>query len=234
MPGARQARAFHDYLEDNLAAFGHHVTLIFDHLHAFPDDLVHSLLLTLRSIYTERNLSEAPQLTVVVAGSINLADFSTGPTSPFNVAKVVQIKPLDEEQGRELIVRTLELHGRFTSEGAIAEILKWAGGDRYFLPLLCVWSAEAVAGYQRPAITSAVVRRAAERLWFTDEAQAPIREAIRIIEEDSGTLLDVLRLLDAGKVAKAVAQQAITRSGANAPGIMWCGRSGKWVLSDQE
>ena len=214
VPGARQARAFHDYLEDNLAAFGHHVTLIFDHLHAVPDDLVHSLLLTLRSIYTERNLNEAPQLTVVVAGSINLADFSTGPTSPFNVAKAVQIKPLDEEQSRELIVRTLELQDRYASKGAIAEILKWAEGDRYFLPLLCDWSAEAVAGYQRPAITSAVVRRAAERLWLTDEAQAPIREAIRIIEEDSGTLLDVLRLLDAGKVAKAVAQQAITRSGA--------------------
>lgn len=212
-PHPQRARAFQDYLEECLAAFGRHTTLIFDHLHPVPDDLIHSLLLVLRSVYTERDLHEAPQWTVVVAGGINLADFSTGPTSPFNIAKAVRIEPLDGEQSRELAHRTLQWYDRNVSKGALAEILRWAEGDRHFLPLLCNWSAEAVAGYQRPTITSAVVRRAVKRLWLTDEAQAPIREAIRLIEEDAGTLLDVLQILDDGKLAKRASHQSITRSG---------------------
>ena len=99
-------RAFQNFLADCLPALRHHLTLLFDHLHALPDDLVHSLLLTLRAVHNERNLEEGPQLTVLVTGGTNLANFSSGPTSPFNIAKAVRVKPLDAEQSRELAIHT--------------------------------------------------------------------------------------------------------------------------------
>ena len=207
------ARAFQNFLADCSPALGHHLTLLFDHLHALPDDLVHSLLLTLRAVHNERNLEEVPQLTVLVTGGTNLANFSSGPTSPFNIAKAVRVQLLDAERGRDLAIHTWAAHGRSASEGAITELLTWAGGDHYLLPLLCGWSAEAVAGHQYPLVTRSAVRRAAQRLRLTDEAQSPIREAIRVIEEDSGTLLDVLHLLEKGPLAKSSAHQIITRTG---------------------
>lgn len=209
----QDARSFQNFLLDSLPVFGRHLALLFDHLHALPDDLVHSLLLSLRAIHNERGLENGAQVTVLVTGGTNLANFSSGPTSPFNIAKAVRVKPLDPEQSRSLAIHAWQAWGRSATEGATAELLKWASGDHYLLPLLCGWSAEAVEGYQRPVVTRAAVRRAAQRLWLTDEAQASIREAIRIIEEDSGTLLDVLHLIEKSSLAKSSAHQSITPTG---------------------
>lgn len=207
------ARDFQNFLASCLPAQKRHLTLLFDHLHALPDDLVHSLLLTLRSVHNERKLEEGPQLTVLVTGGTNLANFSSGPTSPFNIAKAVRLKPLDAAQSRELALRTWQAHDRSASEGAITELLAWAGGDHYLLPLMCGWSAEAVTGHQRLLVTRSAVRRAAQRLQLTDEAQAPIREAIRVIEEDAGTLLAVVHLIERGPLAKSAAHQSPTPMG---------------------
>lgn len=212
-PAPQTARDFQNFLADRLATLRCDLTLLFDHLHALPDDLVHSLLLTLRSAHTERKLEAGPQLTVLVTGGTNLANFSAGPTSPFNIAKAVRVNPLNAAQSRDLALRTWAALGRTASPGAVAELLDRAGGDHYLLPLMCGWSAEAVAGHQRPQVTRAAVRRAAQRLQLTDEAQAPIREAIRVIEEDAGTLLDVVHLLERGPLAKSAARQDITPTG---------------------
>jgi signal transduction histidine kinase len=208
------ARDFQYYLERCLRGQGQHLTLLIDHLHALPNDLVHSLLKALRSLYTERSIEDWPQLSVVVTGGTSLADFSTGPTSPFNIAKSVLVTPLSQEQSRALAERTLSEHGRSASVGALERILQWTAGDYYLTPLLCTWSAQAVRGYRRPTVTSQVVDRAAQRLKLAEEAQVTTRRAIQIIEEDPETLLDVLAILEHGELPRNQARQVPTRTGA--------------------
>ncbi len=209
------ARGLLNYLTGCLQALDRSLVLLIDHLQALPHDLIHNLLLTLRAVYAERQLENPVQLGVVVTGGMNLAGFSSGPTSPFNIAKPVVIEPLDKVQSKALARATLERLHLPASENALETICRWVGGDQHLIPLLCSWCAETVRGYRNPLVTSSVVERAAERLWRADEAQAPIREAVQIIEEDPDTLLDIIDILDRGSLHRSKSRQAITRSGAN-------------------
>lgn len=207
------ARRFQHYLEDCLQAADRHIALLVEHLQTLPQDLVHSLLLALRSVYMERNLDGASQLVAVIAGGMSLAGLSVGRTSPFNIARPVVIAPLTEAQGLALARETLAAYNRRVSDNALQRLLEWAGGDYYLLPLLCAWSAEVVQGYQRPLITTTVVNRAAQRLLETGASLAPVRDAIQIVEEDPDTVLDVLYLLDRGALPRTRSRQPITRTG---------------------
>lgn len=207
-------RDFQSYLERCLQAQGQHLTLLIDHLHALPNDLVHSLLKSLRSLYSERAIDSQPQLSVLITGGTSLADFAAGPTSPFNIAKPIIVTPLNREQSLALAKSTLQGYDKSFSSSALDRILQWAGGDHYLLPLLCTWCAEAVEGYRQPKVTSRVVERAAKRLCSTEEGQSPIRKASQIIEEDPDTLLDLLDIIDRGELPRNRARQKPTRSGA--------------------
>ena len=92
------ARAFQNFLAACADAGDRNLALLIDHLQALPHDLVHSLLLALRSAYMEREADAPRQLVAVVTGGMNLVGLSTGPTSPFNIAKPVVALPLTEEQ----------------------------------------------------------------------------------------------------------------------------------------
>jgi signal transduction histidine kinase len=209
------ARAFVNYLMDCAQCQDRDLVLLIDHLNALPNDLVHSLLLALRSAFMERDSQAQRQLGAVVAGSMNLAGLATGPSSPFNIAHRVLVTPLSRGQSWTLTEATLATYGLRASDGALKRILEWAEGDYWLLPLLCEWSAEAVRGYRKQIVKSTAVDRAAQRISVTDQAQTPMREAIQIIEEDPDTLLDVLHLLDHGELDRKQARQAITRSGVD-------------------
>ena len=73
-----------------------------DHLQALPHDLVHSLPVALRSTYMEWDADAPRQFVAVVTGGMNLVGLSTGPTSPFNIAKPVVVQPLTAEQNLAL------------------------------------------------------------------------------------------------------------------------------------
>ena len=79
-----------------------------DHLQALPHDLVHSLLVALRSAYMEWDADAQRQFVAVVTGGMNLVGLSTGPTSPFNIAKPVVVQPLTTAQSRALAQATLD------------------------------------------------------------------------------------------------------------------------------
>ncbi len=196
-------------------AGGLNLALLIDHLQALPHDLVHSLLLALRSTYMEREADAPHQVVAVVAGGMNLVGLSTGPTSPFNIAKPVVAAPLTEAQSRALAEASLAAAGCHASAQGLARLLAWAGGDRYLLPRLCAWSAALVQDYRRPVVTCPVVERAAEQVWRAAEILPPVREAIRMIEEDPDSMLDILHLLDHGALPRARARQMITRTGAD-------------------
>ena len=100
--GPGSARTFQNYLSACDAAGGAHLALMVDHLQALPHNLVHSLLVALRSAYMEWDADAPRQFVAVVTGGMNLVGLSTGPTSPFNIAKPVVVLPLSEAQSLAL------------------------------------------------------------------------------------------------------------------------------------
>jgi signal transduction histidine kinase len=215
---APDARAFQNYLltcARHPQNAGRHLVLLIDHLQALPHDLVHSLLLALRSAIMEQTGDETPQLTAVVTGGVNLSGLASGPTSPFNIARTVLVPALSAEQTRALAVAAFEARHASVTLGALESIVEWVGGDRYLVPRLCAWSAEIAQSHRRPRVTQPVVQRALQRLRLTDKAQAPIREATRIIEEDPDSMLAVLRILDEGSLPRARLRRNITRTGVD-------------------
>ncbi len=209
------ARALQRYLAACANSSDRGVALLIDHLQALPHDLVHGLLLALRAAYMEREADAPHSLAAVVAGGMNLVSFATGSTSPFNIAKPVVAGPLTEAQSRALAAATLAAYDCPVSARGLDRIVAWAGGDRYLVPQICVWAAETVHDYRRPLVTCSVVERAVERLWIAEEAPPPIRAAIRMIEEDPDTMLDVLHILDHGALARSHSRQTPTRTGAD-------------------
>jgi serine phosphatase RsbU (regulator of sigma subunit) len=229
------ARAFQNYLIRCLDASDRHLVLLIDHLHALPHDLVHELLLALRSAYMEQDFDSPRQLVAVVAGGMNLVGLSTGSTSPFNIARPVAPSPITPEQTRALAQAIFDAYSLRASDGALAEIEAWAGGDANLVAALCAEGAAAVAGRRVGRVTRRTVSRAAQRLWRAETpGVAPprspdpsIREAIHMIEEDPDTMLDVLHLLDHGRLPRSRSRQTITRTGTDRLQL-----SGAVLLSD--
>ncbi len=216
------ARSFQNYLAALLDAppagrdtAPGHLALLIDHLQALPHDLVHSLLLALRATFMERAVDAPRQLVAVVTGGMNLVGLSAGPTSPFNIAKPVVVTALTAEQSEALAAATLDALGCPVSAEALQRITEWGGGDYYLIPRLCTWCTDIVRHHRHPRITRVVVDRAAERVLLSEKPQAPIREAIRMIEEDPDTVLDVLHLLEQGTLPRTRARQMITRTGTD-------------------
>ncbi|MEA3337260.1 MAG: SpoIIE family protein phosphatase [Chloroflexota bacterium] len=221
------ARAFQNFLEGCLNRQDRHLALMIDHLQALPHDLVHSLLLALRATYMERSEDAPTRLVAVVSGSMNLVGLSSGPTSPFNIAKPVVAAEIDRVQSRALAEATLSAHHCQVSPAALDRIVELVGGDRYLLPMLCAWSADAVQSHRVPKVTRSVVDRSVRRLWQVRDSQTPIREAIRLIEEDPDTLLDVLDILDNGPLPRSRSRQMVSRTGTDRLRL-----SGAILLSD--
>jgi len=220
-------RAFQHYVTDVTNQGSRNVALLIDHLQALPHDLVHSLLLALRSAYMEREADAPRSLVAVVTGGMNLVGLSTGPTSPFNIAKPVVTAPLTVEQSRALAEATAQAYDCSISEQALARIVEWAGGDRYLVPRLAALGAELVQAHRLRRVTSAVIARAADRMCLTTEDLPPMRAAIRMIEEDPDTMLDVLHILDHGMLARSRSRQMPTRTGTDRLQL-----SGAVVLAD--
>jgi signal transduction histidine kinase len=210
-----RTRDFQNFLASCLNAGDGHLVLLIDHLQILPQDLMHSLLKALRAVYMERNAAHYRQLDVVITGSVSLAELSQGPSSPFNIAKPVVLPPLTLEQSEALIRSTVAGYGKAISDHALAQILHWTAGDCYLLPYLCYVGQEVMAGYRRPLMTQTVVRQAVDQLWQMESARWPIDEAIRIIEGDVHTLMDVLDILHDGILAGNRARQAYARTGTN-------------------
>ncbi len=211
---ATNARAFQSYLGQCANANRGSVALLIDHLQALPHDLVHSLLVALRAAYMEREADAPHSLVAVVTGGVNLVGLSAGPTSPFNIAKPVVAAPLTEEQSRALAEATLSALGCSASANGMDHIIKWGLGDRYLIPRLCAESSDLVSLHRQRHVSSAIADRAASAL-VERNAPPPVRAAVRMIEEDPDTVLDVLHLLDHESLPRAKSRQMPTRTGTD-------------------
>lgn len=208
------ARGFQGYLAQCANNSNTNIALLIDHLQALPHDLVHSLLVALRAAYMEREADAPHSLVAVVTGGINLVGLSTGPTSPFNIAKPVVVEPLTLEQSRALAEASLAVLECSASAQGMERLIRWGAGDRYLISRLCVDSSELVRLHRRHQVTSAVVERAGAAL-VASGPPPPVRAAIRMIEEDPDTVLDVLHLLDNDALPRIRSRQAPTRTGAD-------------------
>jgi len=211
---ASDPRAFQGYLSQCASASASNLALLIDHLQALPHDLVHSLLVALRAAYMEREADAPHSLVAVVTGGVNLVGLSTGPTSPFNIAKPVVAMPLTEEQSRALAEESLAALGCSASARGMDQILRWGAGDRYLIPRLCVDSSELVSLHLHHRVSSAIAARAGEAL-VAHGPPPPVRAAIRMIEEDADTVLDVLHLLDHDTLLRPRSRQMPTRTGTD-------------------
>ena len=219
-------RGFQSYLAAAAGAGGRSLALLIDHLQALPHDLVHSLLVALRAAYMEREADAPHTLVAVVTGGVNLVGLSSGPTSPFNIAKPVVAAPLTAEQSSALAQESLSALGCSASMNGMKRLLQWASGDRYLIPKLCADSAELVSLHRLRHVTSAIAEKAGRAL-VRQGAAPPIRAAIRMIEEDPDTVLDVLHLLDHDSLPRSRSRQMPTRTGTDRLQL-----SGAVVLSD--
>ncbi len=208
------ARGFQSYLGLTTTTGRRSIALLIDHLQALPHDLVHSLLVALRAAYMEREADAPHTLVAVVTGGINLVGLSSGPTSPFNIAKPVVAAPLTADQSRALAEESLKALGCSASANGLRRLLQWAEGDRYLIPKLCAESAELVSLHRLHHVTSAIAEKAGRAL-VARSAAPPIRAAIRMIEEDPDTVLDVLHLLDHDSLPRARSRQMPTRTGTD-------------------
>lgn len=208
------ARGFQGFLAQAANGCKTNIALLIDHLQALPHDLVHSLLVALRAAYMEREADAPRSLVAVVAGGINLVGLSTGPTSPFNIAKPVVAEPLTAEQSRALAQASLEAYQCSASSCGMEHLMRWAAGDRYLISRLCADASELVRFHRHRRVTSAIVERAGAAL-VAHGPQPPVRAAIRMIEEDPDTILDVLHLLDNDSLPRIHSRQAPTRTGAD-------------------
>ncbi len=208
------ARSFQGYLAQAANSSNTNIALLIDHLQALPHDLVHSLLVALRAAYMEREADAPHSLVAVVAGGMNLVGLSTGPTSPFNIAKPVVAEPLTVEQSRALAAASLEALECSASARGMERLVQWGAGDRYLITRLCADSSELVRLHRHRRVTSAIVERAGAAL-VAHGSPPPVRAAIRMIEEDPDTVLDVLHLLDNDSLPRTRSRQAPTRTGTD-------------------
>ncbi|MDQ3248172.1 MAG: GAF domain-containing protein, partial [Chloroflexota bacterium] len=207
------ARAFQNFLHDVLHGQDTHIVFLIDHLHALAQDLVRGLLTALRSLAMERELNGAHQISAIIAGSDGLAGLVAGENAPFNIARQVLVTPISAHQSRALAAAILQAHGKKSSAKALDQIVDWVEGDRYLLPLVCGWIAEAVEGHRRTWVTQPIVERMVERLCMTTKQVPPLQLTIQMIEHDPDTLLDVLDMLQQGSLLRTRARQFMTRSG---------------------
>lgn len=208
-------RDFQNFVDKCIALGEGHLVLLIDHLQILPQDFIHGLLKTLRALYMERNPTRQRQISVVIVGNLSLAELSQGSNSPFNIAKRIYLPPLTGDQSIGLVQAIMASQGESITDRAAVDIVTWAAGDCFLLPYLCHLAQEVVVGYQRPRVTRTVVRQAVEQLWQLTEAQWPIQEAIRIIEGDVDTLLDVIDIQQQGRLAHNKARQGYSRTGIN-------------------
>lgn len=90
--------------EDVLNKMPSRLILLFSGIESLNEDLARELLLNLRRFYDQRNLNSSfRNLGAVVSGSVNLQRLSRGQGSPFNIAELIFIKPLSEEETLKFI-----------------------------------------------------------------------------------------------------------------------------------
>ena len=127
--GKMSSDQFSTHLRKIIQRVPRQLILLVDHIDAVPDDLARNLLFALRPLYGDR-------LGVVVAGSRNLINLTTGELSPFNVAEPRLLKPMTCDEARILIDEIALENDLYFTPSEVEGILSLVSGEPYLIKLL--------------------------------------------------------------------------------------------------
>ncbi len=205
LPQANMASSavFRGFLEDAVAELQRDLVLIIEHLESVPTDLAQALLTSLRAAYMDQQ-TQQNGVTVVVSGALSLATLTVGESSPFRgIARRVFVGDLSKSQSIALIAELLAAEGVILTRRAQRRLLDYTCGDPYLIRQLCQRCAELVRADSMDKLRARSVKPVMRRFLRKDVYRyAPLREAVRLIEEDPDLLHCILLLLAHGTVPK--------------------------------
>ncbi len=203
-PGQASSAVFRGFLEDSLKALKQDLVLILDNLDAIPTDLIQALLTSLRAAYMDQQ-SLDHRITIVVSGALSLATLTVGESSPFRgIASTVFVGDLSEEQSHSMIADYLAAEQVTFTWQAQQRLLNATRGDAYLIRKLCQRCVEAVRATVNPRLGAKNVNRVT-RAFLRNEMHEyePLREAVRLIEENPDLMRCLLILLETETARKS-------------------------------
>lgn len=195
---------FRGFLSDVLTELRRDLVLIIDHLEAIPTDLVQALLTSLRAAYMDQQLVQN-RLMVVASGALSLATLTVGESSPFRgIAERVFVGDLSDSDSETLIAETLAAAGLTTSDRARRKLLDAARGDPYLIQRLSHQAVREAGTLSSDRLRSKTVDLITQSFLSNEAVEyAPLREAVRVIEDDPDLLHSILLLKEHGDLPTA-------------------------------
>jgi len=141
----------------------YHIVQIIDEIDGMPPSVISDLLQTWREIY----LGSAPPRpihSVILIGLQNIATLNLGRSSPFNIARELQLPPFTLEQTRFLLNQYPPESGQPFAEGVIEEIHRLTDGHPFLVNRLAAILTEEIATDRSPPISQANLSQAVEQL----------------------------------------------------------------------
>lgn len=139
------------------------VVLVIDEFDATPQKAISQLLQTWRQIYLA---SEPPRglHSVVLVGLQNIATLNLGRSSPFNIARQVELPAFTLEEVRNLLGQYTAETGQPFAPGVVDEIHNQTGGHPFLVNRLAAIVTEDIAADRTRAVTRADLGTALQRL----------------------------------------------------------------------
>lgn len=141
----------------------YHIVQIIDEIDGMPQSVISDLLQTWREIY----LGSAPPRpihSVVLIGLQNIATLNLGRSSPFNIARELQLPAFTRSQTEFLLNQYTTESGQPFAEGVIEELFYQTGGHPFLVNRLAAITTEEIATNRQQPITSADLSAALQQL----------------------------------------------------------------------
>lgn len=189
------------FFEECLDVIRCDIVLLLDHLERVHIGPLSALLRVLRGLFSGRTAEAGYRVGVVTANALSTASLALGPTSPFNIARIKLVEDLTPQQSSELISYMASQKELAMEPAALERCIRATGGDRYLIPKLCERCDEPARRDKR--ITEQYADEAVR--WFVEQEAArhpPLQETVRAIEADPNSLLNILTILERGRVPR--------------------------------
>lgn len=190
------------FLSSCLRILDRDLVLMVDQLESADVKLIQLLLTVLRSTFSDHHVRGIHHFVVIIASSLRIASLSLGDSSPFNIAKPFLIDDLTQTESVRWLNYLAGINKVELTEEAISQLWKKAGGDRYLLRTLFLYSKGILPNGNivgEKEISSAVS-------WFEKEEirlYRPLQATIREIEENPGLLMDIITILKGSQNLKS-------------------------------
>jgi hypothetical protein len=171
------------------------IVLMFDEIDKLDKlDFLSTFLILWRKVFHEREKMRKRNLyryAVITAGSVELLNAISGPSSPFNIAQDLRLKDFSEEESEELIQILTELNINL-KEDAKKELLSQISGHPQLLQHACHIMVETAKKSNRAKITVDDVYDALNRLINENSSLKTLKKNIQKDEELRNLLKSML------------------------------------------